>query len=135
MFKKINQMVAIKYRAEKDKACAKQQLVYKLSTCQPTIIESIERSPEVWMPIALKSYNTHKGRVDHVGKLLHGFPTLDHANGTTCTQLVWYNLIQLIFWLILQMTLNSYKLYQTHIQRNNIMFKVTILYYAFVFHA
>ena len=47
MLKKINQMVAIKYRAEKDKACGKQQLVYKLSTCQQTIIESIERSPEV----------------------------------------------------------------------------------------
>ena len=78
-------MVAIKYRAEKDKACGKQQLVYKLSTCQQTIIESIERSPEVWMPIALKSYNTDKGRVDHVGKLLHGFPTL-------CRSCNWYNL-------------------------------------------
>ena len=77
---KETEMVAVKYRAIKDKSNKKPKIVYMLTTChQPTMLEVDAYHPEghaVFKPEAIKAYNHHMGGVDMVDQQLHNLRTL-----------------------------------------------------------
>ena len=100
-------MLAIKYRANKDKAGGKQKIIFMLSTCHQPIMERAKPNSDVLKPIAIKSYNQHMGGVDRVDQQLHSLLGLRKTYK-------WYR--KLAFRLVLQMILNAYKIY---VQRNN----------------
>ena len=95
-------MLAIKCRANKDKAGGKQKIVSMLSTYHQPIMERVKPNSDVLKPIAIKSYNQHMAGVDRVDQQLHSLLALRKTYK-------WYR--KLVFRLVLQMILNAYKIY------------------------
>ena len=102
-------MIAVKYRANKDKAGGQQKVVCMLSTCHQPTMETVAQN--VQKPSAVRAYNIHMGGVDRVDQQLHGFQTLRKAYK-------WYK--KIAFRLLLQMTLNAHKVFQKHTGRDDV---------------
>ena len=102
-----NKMLACKYRASKDKAGNKPKVVFMLSTFHnPFMVNTGKVDSDenhIMKPAIVRSYNVHMGGVDHVDQQLHGIQALRKS----CK---WYK--KLIFHLLLQVSLNSHKVYQ-----------------------
>ena len=108
-----SKMVAIKYRAIKDKANKKPKVVYLLSTThQPQMIQIAAYNPTgepVHKPQAITSYNSHMGGVDMVDQQLHGIQTIRKTYK-------WYR--KLAIRLLTQAFLNAHKVYKFHTGSN-----------------
>ncbi|MEO0686422.1 MAG: hypothetical protein AAFY76_15625 [Cyanobacteria bacterium J06649_11] len=109
VFYKCNEkkIIAIKYRAVKDKANKKPKVVYLLSTChQPMMLQVDAYHPTgdaVFKPEAIKAYNLHMGGVDLVDQQLHNIRSMRKTYK-------WYR--KLAIRLILQAVLNAHKVYK-----------------------
>ena len=99
-------MLACKYRATKNKANNQPKVVYMLSTAHPsTIVETGKTDRDgnmVMKPRLITEYNLHMGGVDRVDQQLHSIQGLRKSYK-------WYR--KLVLRLIMQMLLNSQKLY------------------------
>ena len=95
-------MLAIKYRANKDKAGGQPKVVFMLSTCHQPDMELVNPDSNVLKPTAVKSYNQHMGGADRVDQQLHGLQVLRKSYK-------WYK--KLAFRLVLQVILNAHKIF------------------------
>ena len=102
-----NKMLACKYRASKDKAGNKPKVVLMLSTFHnPFMVNTgkVDRDENHNMkPAMVPSHSVHMSGVDRVDQQLHGIQALRKSYK-------WYK--KLIFRLLLQVSLNSHKVYQ-----------------------
>ena len=106
---KEEKMIGSKYRAKKDKAPGKQQVVYLLSTCHQLLMQEVDAysrdNTPVFKPAAIKCCNQHMGGVDRVDQQLNCLQTLRKTYK-------WYR--KLAIRLICESALNAHKVYQVH---------------------
>ena len=105
-------IIAFKYRAIKDKSRNQQKVVYLLSTCYQAEMIQIDNDHldnQIFKPTMVKSYNTHMGGVDRVDQQLYAIQTLRKSYK-------WYK--KLVFRLIMQMSLNAFKVFQHYTATN-----------------
>ena len=102
-------MVACKYRAMKDKANKQAKVVYMLSTTHQPVMEPTGKlstdGNNIMKPQSIRSYNSQMGGVDRVDQQLHSINVLRKSYK-------WYR--KLALRLIMQVFLNSHKIYQLH---------------------
>lgn len=102
-----NKIIVSKYRATKEKSGNRQKIVHVLSTCHSAkMLETGQTNKDVVAvrkPSMIIAYNSHKGGVDMVDQQLNNVDVLrKHYK--------WYK--KVVFRLIMQAVLNSYKLFQ-----------------------
>ena len=118
--KKVNghPMIAVKYRALKDKASKQPKVVFMLSTYHDAVIKKTGKIDHVSgldniKPLLTMEYNRHMGGVDRVDQQLHTLKILRKSYK-------WYK--KLVFRLFSQVILNSHKVYQKVTGNTNVTF-------------
>ena len=105
-------IIVSKYQAIKDKSGYQQKVVYLLPTCYQAEMIQIGNDHldnQIFQPTMVKSYGTHMGGADRVDRLLHTIQALRKSYE-------WYK--KLAFRLIMQISLNAFKVFQHHTAAN-----------------
>ena len=109
MFYQCDDMLAVKYRAVKNKSDGKPKIVHMLTTKHTNVVAPTKKKDRdgevIKKPQAVIDYNMHMGGVDMVDQQLHQIQALRKTYK-------WYR--KIFFRLLLQTMLNSHKLYQMH---------------------